>query len=261
MKNKEVPSLDIYPNFRQRLENKRGLQRLAMTAFPSIPRHAYHPFLSEVRVAFRRLASRPASVRRHYRDRRDLLVNIGCGACGKAGWVNVDFFDNPAVNCVYDCRKGLPFSDGAVRGIFTEHFVEHLDYVEEIPLFLSECHRVLQPGGVVRIIVPDAEKYLRAYCTEGWDEMIKVRPLRPDHSDCHFGSKFNTKMEVLHVMFRQYFEHKFGYDFSTLQFVLQRYGFAQVQKQSVGKSRMPELCIDNPDRAPESLYVEAIKPE
>src|SRR5258708_4326491 len=156
MTSRPIPALEIYPNFQQRLSGKTGLERLLMMALPFIPRHAYHPFLSEVRVAVRRLVSRPSRVRRSYRDRRDLQVNIGPGLFAKAGWVNVDIFNFPGVNCIYDCRKKLPFADGSVRCIFAEHFFEHIDYTEETPFFLTECHRVLQPGGVIRIIVPDA---------------------------------------------------------------------------------------------------------
>ncbi len=257
---KQIPTLDIYPNFEQRLANKSGFARLAMTALPFIPRHAYHPFISELNLAFRRLTNRPKRVRESYKSRRDLLVNIGCGERGKAGWENVDLFHSPGVNCVYDCRRGLPFADNTVKGIFTEHFFEHIDYTEEVPFFLSECNRVLQPGGVIRIVVPDAEKYVRAYCAEGWEDLTLVRPLNPDHSDVHFGSRFNTKMEVLNAVFRQYFEHKFAYDFPTLEFLLRRYGFSEVENQSFSRSTLPELAIDSADRVSESLYVEAVKP-
>ena len=59
-------------------------------------------------------------------------------------------------------------------------------------------------------------------------------------------------------MFRQYSEHKFAYDFPTLDFLLCRYGFYEVQSLSFGRSTLPELAIDSPDRASESLYVEAL---
>jgi predicted SAM-dependent methyltransferase len=259
MATEQIPPLDIFPNYQQRVASKSGFSRFLLTALPFIPRHAYHPFISEVRIALTTAASRPARVRRAFRDRKDLLVNIGCAGEGKPGWVNVDVVHFPTVNCIYDCRKDLPFADASVRGIFTEHFFEHIDYTEEVPLFLSACHRVLAPGGVIRIIVPDAEKYLRAYCAEGWADLSTVRPLHPDHSDVHFGSRFHTKMEVVNAAFRQYFEHKFAYDFATLEFLLRRYGFDEVRRQSVGTSLRPELAIDKPDRASESLYVEAVK--
>lgn len=260
MQRKNITPLPIYPNFEERLQGKTGLQRLAMTALPFIPRHVWHPLISEVRIALHRTASMPWRVRQRYRNQSGFPLNIGCGYRGKPGWVNLDFCNYAGVNCIYDCRKGLPFSDNAAKFIFTEHFLEHIDYTEEVPLFLSECCRVLQPRGVIRIVVPDAEQYLRAYCTEGWEDLTRVRPLHPDRSDVHYGSKFSTKMEVVNAMFRQYFEHKYAYDFCTLGFLLNRYGFAEVRKQSCGVSLKPEFCIDNPDRKSESLYVEAVKP-
>jgi predicted SAM-dependent methyltransferase len=256
-----IPPLEIFPNYQQRLATRSGLSRLLLTAFPFIPRHAYHPFLSEMRIALATTMGSPARVRRAFRNRKDLLVNIGCAEEGKPGWVNVDVVRAAGVNCIYDCRRDLPFADASVRGIFTEHFLEHIDYTEELPSFLSECHRVLVPGGVMRIIVPDAERYIRAYCAEGWDDLTAVRRLNPDHTDGHYGSRFHTKMEVVNAVFRQYFEHKYAYDFATLEFVLRRYGFDEVLHQSVGQSCRPELAIDKPDRAAESLYVEAVKRE
>jgi predicted SAM-dependent methyltransferase len=252
--------LEIYPNFAQRLAGKSGFQRLLMTALPFVPRHAYHPFLSEMRIAIdTRLKHRPARVRAAFSERRDLIVNIGCGFEGKPGWTNVDVVPAEGVNCIYDCRTGLPFADGSVRWIFTEHFFEHIDYTDEVPVFLTACYRALSPGGVIRIIVPDAEKYVRAYCAEGWGDLTAIRPLHADHSDSVFGSRFHTKMEVVNAVFRQYFEHKFAYDFATLEFVLRRYGFDAVQRQSCGQSVANGLAIDKPERASESLYVEASK--
>jgi predicted SAM-dependent methyltransferase len=250
---------EIYPNFQQRLVGKSNFEKFLMKALPFIPRHAYHPFLSEVRIALTRLKNSPGQARKRFADRRDFPVNIGPGLSAKEGWVNVDIVRFPGVNCIYDCRKGVPFSDDSVRCIFTEHFFEHIDYLEEAPLFLVDCYRVLQPGGVIRIIVPDVEKYIRAYCADGWDQLAKVRSLRPGHIDEHFGSRFNTKMEVVNVVFRQYFEHKYAYDFPTLELALRRSGFVDIQRQEFGKSLLPELCIDNPDRVSESVYVEAVK--
>jgi predicted SAM-dependent methyltransferase len=252
-----VPTLDIFPNCHERIARKRGIQRLAFTALPSVPRHAYLPFLHELRMAWRRINT--GKEIRRFKDSRDLRLNIGCGPCGKSGWINTDIDAFPGVNCFWDCRKSLPFPDNSAQCIFTEHFVEHLDYCEEIPAFLRECHRVLGPGGVVRIIVPDAEKYLQGYCRGSWEELAKVRPLGPDLSDVHFGSKYNTKMELVNVVFRQYFEHKFAWDFETMEFVLRRFGFSTVYRQSFGQSVEEGLAIDMSERASESLYVEGVK--
>jgi predicted SAM-dependent methyltransferase len=197
---------------------------------------------------------------RAFQGETDLLVNIGAGANGKkTGWVNLDGFANQGINCLCDARKGLPFPDNSVRGIFSEHFLEHLDYTEEVPKFLSECYRVLRGGGVLRIIVPDAEKYLRAYAQGGWQELISIRPLDANLKDRHAQFRYNTRMELINVVFRQQQEHKFAYDFETLEFLLKRKGFCDIKRQEFARSINPEMCIDMAARASESLYVEAVK--
>ena len=47
------------------------------------------------------------------------------------------------------------------RGIFTEHW-SNISTITTTPQFFSECPRVLRPHGVIRVIVSDGEKYLKA---------------------------------------------------------------------------------------------------
>jgi predicted SAM-dependent methyltransferase len=252
-----IPLLDIYPNYELIQARWGWKERILFQAIPFIPRNTFIPFVFEIYLAWIRLTSRNAYSK--YKDAKDLLVNLGCGAKGKQGWINVDAFKAPNVNCVFDCRKSLPFPDNSVKGIFCEHFFEHIDYTEEVPYFLSECYRVLQPGGVIRLIVPDATKYLEGYFQDGWELLSKIRPLDSEHRDLSLHGKYHTKMEVVNVMFRNGFQHKFAYDYVTLEFLLKKYGFSSIQPQGFGKSLIEELCIDQAERAPESLYIEAVK--
>lgn len=254
---KHVQGLDIYPNYDQKIAIEKKKKLRSRLIYKIIPANIYIPFRQELRVAWIRFRNRNISKR--YKNAKDLLVNLGSGGKGKPGWVNVDIVKAPNVNCIYDCRKDLPFPDGSVECIFCEHFFEHLDYTEEVPYFLSECHRVLKVGGVMRIIVPDAEKYLQAYCKEGWEDLSEIRPLDTERTDFYFGCKYHTKMELINVVFRQGYEHKYACDYATLEFLLYRYGFSTVQRQEFGKSFMNELLLDQPRRSSESLYVEAVK--
>jgi SAM-dependent methyltransferase len=47
---------------------------------------------------------------------------------------------------------GLPFPDNSIESIISHHCMEHLLW-GFLPL-MDECHRVLKPGGVLRIITP-----------------------------------------------------------------------------------------------------------
>jgi predicted SAM-dependent methyltransferase len=198
---------DLYTAARRRASRSDVLSRAAASVLPN---YILRQVKSELIMLSVRM--RTGNAAQAFRGQTGLLVNLGAGDAGLPGWINVDRASAPNVNCICDARKRLPFEQRSVKGIFTEHFVEHLDYGEEVPHFLSECHRVLQTGGVIRIIVPDAERYIRAYVTGGWEPIASVRPLASDRTDIHFSVKYNTRMELINVVFRQWEEHKFAYD-------------------------------------------------
>jgi len=222
------------------------------------PNHLLKQILGELTMAVNIL--RHGSNANKFAGEKNLKVNIGCRETGMPGWINVDICKCHSVNCVWDCRKKLPFENDSVSLIFTEHFLEHLDYYEEVINFLSECKRVLVDGGIIRIIVPDLEKYIRAYSHEkSWDELSRIRPLIDGRIDHWCGRNYNTKLELISEVYHQGYEHKSAYDFDTLHFVLDAAGFRSVIRQDFMKSVKPELLLDREDRASESLYVEAVK--
>jgi SAM-dependent methyltransferase len=62
----------------------------------------------------------------------------------------------------HDLRKGIPFDDASVDAVYHSHLLEHLDR-PAVPGFLAEIRRVLKPGGILRIVVPDLERDARDY--------------------------------------------------------------------------------------------------
>jgi len=248
--------IQMYPNYDEMLDHSVGIRKHLYKLLP-IPLHTFYPLRQEIYLFFVRMLS--LRTKRHYRNHKGFFVNIGAGSNNKQGWVNIDIVRIPGIDCFYDCRKSLPFPDYSVRGIYCEHFIEHLDYTEEVPLFLSECYRVLQAGGVIRIITPDAEKYLNASSQDNWDALCNIRPLEQGHVDHYYGCQYRTKMELINMVFRQGYHHKYAYDFETLRFILLRYGFSRVQKQEFSQTLLKELNIDQAERATESLYVDAIR--
>jgi predicted SAM-dependent methyltransferase len=186
----------------------------------------------------RRLRSLPAG---------GLLVNLGCGYRPLAGWVNLDAAWGYA-DVVWDVRRDLPFRDGACRAILMEHLIEHLPR-EEGGRLVAECHRVLEPGGILRISTPDAEKFLRAYVTN--DQFL----FSPE-----FYEPVESPLDRINLMMREHGHHLWAYDETTLQRILERAGFEMVVRQACQESTVPELAgVDHPARAFESLYLEAQK--
>jgi len=213
----------------------------------------------EIRASWK-LALKRRGVKR-YKEMHGLRLNVGCGGRPTTGWVNLDMVSHPQVE-FWDCRKGLPFSDGAVAAVFAEHFLEHLAYGDEVQKFLRECFRCLRTSGVLRVIVPDAGAYLRLYSDGAWDSIAARRPLVKEgdgYRDYWLGERYSTQMEFINAVFRQNGEHKYAYDAETLVNLLRRVGFATVRQTSFGISSDADMAPDTPERRSESLYVEAVR--
>lgn len=245
------PGHGLYPAYLER----HGRERDFVTGYP---KHFVEQVVAESELRDVRL--RAAREVRRFRGARELRVNVGCGPHGKPGWVNLDARRWPGVDCVFDARKRLPFEDGSVRLLFCEHFLEHLEYSEEVPMFLAECLRCLAPGGVIRLVVPDARRYLEAYVQGDWAALTRIRPLRRGRRDAWLGCPIRTSLELVNLVFRQGGEHRFAWDRETLAHALRRQGFRRMREHACGQSRAAGLALDQAERASESLYVEAERP-
>jgi predicted SAM-dependent methyltransferase len=225
----------------------------------ALPVYLVDQVINEVRLATRRMFT-ARLVRRRLVPQKGSRVNIGCGRNPTQGWINLDVISHSEVY-FWDCRSGLPFSDGAVAAIYSEHFFEHLDLESEARPFLRECLRCLQPRGVLRIVVPDVGAYLRAY-TGPWEVLAQMRPLDCTANgwrDRWLGQVYQTKMQFMNAVFGQGYEHKYAYDDETLVLVMREAGFADAVVQHFGVSKDPKMTPDSNDRRTESLYVEAVK--
>lgn len=180
-------------------------------------------------------------------------MNIAPGSRSFPGWINLDVNRLPGVDHVYDCRKDLPFSNESVKAIYCEHFFEHLEYSEEAQRFVAECYRVLARGGILRLVVPDAKKFLNAYSSGDPNELIRLIKDEP-----WFEGKWNTPMELINLVFRQGNEHKYAYDHDTLSRLLSFYGF-RTEKKEFNRSAIPQFPSDAKERQAYSLYIEAVK--
>ncbi len=233
-------------------------QRLGAWLIPQLPvsRHVFNHMRLELNASrVRTLHQLHPGFRaktRHLQQERNLLVNIGCGPFGKPSWVNLDLFPHPNVTLVVDCRRSLPLADASCLGIHVEHFLEHLDPIDERTPFLQDCRRCLQPEGVLRVIVPDIELYIRAYLEPGWDVLNQIGCGGEKPEDA-----FTCKMEALNHVFHQDWEHYAGYDAESLELALRAAGFTQVTRCSWLSGNFPGGCIDREQHQPYSLYFEA----
>lgn len=89
-------------------------------------------------------------------------LNIGCGTLYHPDWVNIDIYAiNPEI-ISHNILEGLPFESNRFEVIYFSQLLEHIPK-EKASLFLKECLRVMKPGGIIRIVVPDLENITDEY--------------------------------------------------------------------------------------------------
>ncbi len=89
-------------------------------------------------------------------------LNLGCGQRFHPDWENVDLSPARPIVHQHDLRKGVPYPDQTFDAVYHSHVLEHFPR-RLAPMFIGECYRVLKPGGVMRVAVPDLEQITRAY--------------------------------------------------------------------------------------------------
>ena len=93
---------------------------------------------------------------------KDIKLHIGCGAKYIPGFIHIDVRKLPHVDYVASADKLNMFDDNSVDLVYACHLLEHFGR-NQIYDVLREWHRVLKPGGILRIAVPDFEKLVEVY--------------------------------------------------------------------------------------------------
>jgi len=194
-----------------------------------------------------------------------LKINIGAGLSGAAGWFNIDNSPTVLISRIplarkllktprwpkdirrFDVRKGLPFPDQSAIYIYSSHTFEHFTWAESV-VVAKECFRVLRPGGVVRIVVPDLELIVRRYLAEG---------------DALASQRFLQRLSLSHTfhdLIHPGANHSQMFDRRSLIHLLQTAGFDKPEVSQFMQSRIPEVGrLDLEQRKSESLYVESLR--
>ncbi len=202
-------------------------------------------------VCARVLCIAPNNLFTLWRSRRAtaLRLNIGSGDHLLPDWISIDLLQKATIR--WDVRWGIPFLNESISEIHCEHFLEHLYYPDEALALLKEIARVLKPNGRLRLVVPDGERYIRAYVDGDKSFWEGLKDLGGAEKP------FETEMEILNQSFRMGGEHHFAYDYKTLKRLLSQVDLSHVIKDSFRS----DAYIDRQDawRKLESLYLVATK--
>ena len=204
-----------------------------------------------------------------------IRVNVGCGATPTPGFINLDNswtvrlapWLRFAVPLLDDQQRAfalkaraqrirwaqatrLPLAAGSADVVYSSHMFEHLDHAERA-LFLGEALRVLAPGGILRLVVPDLARIAAQYATDGdADHFVEATLLAK--------AKPLSLWRALLVGDRH---HAWMYDGRSLSRLLADHGFLGPGVLAPGETTIADPgALDLCERADESVYVEARKP-
>jgi predicted SAM-dependent methyltransferase len=161
-----------------------------------------------------------------------IKINLGSGHWKLEGWVNVDIDRESDPDVCADLAGGLPFASGVAQLMHTEDFIDQLE-LEQAAEFLRECHRILAPGGVLRVLTPDMRQLADLYLNDPerlnamWTEFVGV-PLVLETA----GEVFNLGM--------RFAGHTFLYDEQTFQALALQCGF-EARRVEYQQSEVPAL--------------------
>ena len=204
-----------------------------------------------------------------------LKLNLGCGSQTPIGWLNVDYamgawlakipvlcsvsnklkiinFDWPENIFLYDLRKKFPWKDNSVDVVYSSHTLEHLSRNEGLH-FLKECYRVLNSGGIIRIIVPDLKVIVDKYIQ---GEIPADRLLDKMHVGYESPEDGLLKKKLAPFI---RFPHKCMYDTPTLVKVMSEIGFKADSKGAFESEIKDVRNIEKADRTIEAVIVEGKK--
>ncbi len=102
-------------------------------------------------------------------------LNVGCGDTFHPDWTNVDMVSRSPEVRACNLLKGLPYPDGRFQAVYHSHVLEHFPRAKAAD-FIRECYRVLQPEGILRIVVPDLENIAREYLKHLQDNLAQPSP-------------------------------------------------------------------------------------
>ncbi len=202
-------------------------------------------------------------------------IQFGCGFSAPEEWCNFDaswtllYEKIPLIGRIYtknnirfpvnirygDILKGLPVADNSCLAVYCSHVLEHLT-IDEMEIALLNVYKMLETGGVFRLVLPDLEFAIQQYCSDpsplAAETFMRVTGLgkirRP-----------GTLPELLTLWLGRS-QHLWMWDYKSLTARLAKVGFNQIRRACMGDAPDPMFrLVEEADRWENCLGIECRK--
>jgi len=131
--------------------------------------------------------------------KKEIKVNLGSGEYKKKDYINVDWNKDDKPDVIHDLNSlPYPFEESSVDLIEADHVLEHLDKPLEI---MKELHRILKPGGKLKIKVPHFSRgFTHAEHRHGFDVTFPLYFKKEFKTSSYYGGDFDLEKMELHWM-------------------------------------------------------------
>lgn len=149
-----------------------------------------------------------------------MKLNIGAGSRRLDGYTGVDAVERPAADIIAPAHA-IPLDDGCAEEVLAIHLVEHL-LPWDLKTALKEWHRLLMPGGLLVLEMPDLIKCCR--------NILEGRVPAGKHPNQlgMWGLFGDDRLKDPYML------HRWAYTFKTLAPIVEGVGFRKiVERQTV----------------------------
>lgn len=164
--------------------------------------------------------------------RKPTRLNFGCGDARREGFAGVDIRASRAADFVLAAWDTSPFEPASVEEIYSRHMLEHLD-PNDARKTLEAWLKLLEPGGTLRLIVPDLTFHARQLLGQdvSWtdDQAENLEHAMAGFYGWRNESRGGDREDA----------HRWGYSWESLSALLRETGFVDVVRVMTGEDGEP----------------------